>query len=74
MGACVRAAYQVDNTLFGTIQTSPSGTVGGYFDFGAGHVQPVKALDPGLVYDILPDDYGNYLCSFDPTGLRFQST
>ncbi|CAK7335405.1 unnamed protein product [Dovyalis caffra] len=29
---------------------------------GAGHVNPSKASDPGLVYDIQPDDYIPYLC------------
>ncbi|KAL6182085.1 hypothetical protein ACLB2K_043508 [Fragaria x ananassa] len=29
---------------------------------GAGHVNPSKATDPGLVYDIQPDDYIPYLC------------
>ncbi|CAN1777974.1 Subtilisin-like protease 1 [Linum perenne] len=33
------------------------------FDMGAGHVNPPKALNPGLVYDIQPDDYVGYLCS-----------
>ncbi|KAM1146016.1 hypothetical protein ACFX2I_037906 [Malus domestica] len=28
----------------------------------AGHVNPSKANDPGLVYDIQPDDYIPYLC------------
>lgn len=32
------------------------------FAIGAGHVNPTKALDPGLVYDIQPDDYIPYLC------------
>ncbi|KAK1684658.1 hypothetical protein QYE76_045506 [Lolium multiflorum] len=34
-----------------------------FFATGAGHVNPAKAADPGLVYDISPDDYLGYLCS-----------
>ncbi|XP_027360169.1 subtilisin-like protease SBT1.2 [Abrus precatorius] len=32
------------------------------FATGAGHVNPLKANDPGLVYDIQPEDYIPYLC------------
>ncbi|KAJ8767591.1 hypothetical protein K2173_018149 [Erythroxylum novogranatense] len=34
---------------------------------GAGHVQPSRAIDPGLVYDIQPDDYIPYLCGLGYT-------
>ncbi|CAA7399850.1 unnamed protein product [Spirodela intermedia] len=33
------------------------------FATGAGHVNPSRATDPGLVYDIQADDYIPYLCS-----------
>nr|KAJ0202487.1 hypothetical protein LSAT_V11C600334580 [Lactuca sativa] len=32
------------------------------FATGSGHVNPSKANDPGLIYDIQPDDYIPYLC------------
>jgi hypothetical protein len=32
---------------------------------GSGHVNPSKANDPGLIYDIHPDDYIPYLCGLN---------
>ncbi|KAF8404921.1 hypothetical protein HHK36_009816 [Tetracentron sinense] len=42
------------------------------FDHGAGHVDPVAAFDPGLVYDITLNDYLNFLCAsnYSPTQIR----
>jgi hypothetical protein len=41
-------------------------------DFGAGHVNPNKAMDPGLVYDIVAEDYINYLCAMNYTSQQVQ--
>lgn len=37
------------------------------FAMGAGHVDPSKANDPGLIYDIKPEEYIGYLCG----GLKY---
>ncbi len=37
------------------------------FAYGAGHVNPNPAGDPGLVYDVTPADYGRFLCGLTLT-------
>ncbi|KAI5426294.1 subtilisin-like protease SBT1.2 [Lathyrus oleraceus] len=37
------------------------------FAMGAGNVNPHRALNPGLIYDIKPTDYINHLCSIGYT-------
>ena len=34
------------------------------FAYGAGHIRPNRAMDPGLVYDLTIDDYLNFLCAY----------
>ncbi|XP_039124261.1 subtilisin-like protease 4 [Dioscorea cayenensis subsp. rotundata] len=46
------------------------------FDRGAGHINPIKAMDPGLIYDRDFDDYIGYMCflNYNPTYMqRFNS-
>lgn len=37
------------------------------FDIGAGHIDPVRAMDPGLVYDLKAMDYIPFLCNIGYT-------
>ncbi|XP_071905108.1 subtilisin-like protease SBT5.3 isoform X1 [Coffea arabica] len=41
-------------------QLHPKGTP---FAYGAGHILPSRAMDPGLVYDLTDQDYFTFLCS-----------
>ncbi|KAI3467391.1 hypothetical protein Pfo_024054 [Paulownia fortunei] len=42
------------------------------FSYGAGHIDPLKAVDPGLVYETFTEDYVKMLCSlgYDSAKLR----
>lgn len=44
------------------------------FDYGAGHVDPIAALDPGLVYDITVDDYLDFLCALNYSSDQIKHT
>jgi subtilisin family serine protease len=46
----------------GTPILDEQNTAADLFAVGSGHVNPGKAVDPGLVFDITPEDYIGYLC------------
>ncbi|XP_068653376.1 subtilisin-like serine-protease S [Aristolochia californica] len=54
------------------ITADPEGRDADPFDYGSGFMDPVAALDPGLIYDTGPEDYKNFLCSigYDVASLR----
>lgn len=60
--ALITTAYNLDNSGE-TIKDLSTGKESTPFVHGAGHVDPNKALDPGLVYDAGFDDYVAFLCS-----------
>ncbi|XP_027907288.1 subtilisin-like protease SBT1.5 [Vigna unguiculata] len=64
--ALMTTAYTVDNKGDPMLDES-TGNVSSVFDYGSGHVHPVKAMNPGLVYDISPSDYVNFLCNSNYT-------
>ncbi|KAK7389673.1 hypothetical protein VNO78_24913 [Psophocarpus tetragonolobus] len=65
--AMMTTAYNVDNSG-ANIKDLASGKESNPFIHGAGHVDPNRALNPGLVYDINTADYLAFLCSigYDP--------
>nr|GMD22877.1 subtilisin-like protease SBT1.4 [Ipomoea batatas] len=60
--ALMTTAYTVDNVGNNFIDQS-SGDQSIAYIHGAGHVDPNRALDPGLVYDIGVNDYVAFLCT-----------
>ncbi|KAL5727833.1 hypothetical protein ACHQM5_000979 [Ranunculus cassubicifolius] len=60
--ALMTTAYIHDNT-FKPLDDSASGAPSNPFIHGAGHINPSRALNPGLVYDIGAQDYFSFLCT-----------
>ncbi|XP_031387324.1 subtilisin-like protease SBT4.5 [Punica granatum] len=56
--------------------TTKGGPSGFEFSYGSGQINPLKAANPGLVYEITKDDYVNLLCSlgFDVRSIDSNST
>ncbi|KAL0009707.1 hypothetical protein SO802_004815 [Lithocarpus litseifolius] len=69
--ALMTTAYTVDNRGETMIDES-TGNVSSVLDYGAGHVHPEKAMDPGLVYDISSYDYVDFLCNLNYTTKNIQ--
>ncbi|CAB4289941.1 unnamed protein product [Prunus armeniaca] len=54
--ALMTTAYTQDNTK-APLRDAADGSLSNPWAHGSGHVEPQKALSPGLVYDISTDDY-----------------
>ncbi|CAN6274216.1 unnamed protein product [Urochloa humidicola] len=64
--ALMTTAYNVDNAG-GIIRDMTTGKASTPFVRGAGHVDPNRAVDPGLVYDAGADEYFTFLCALGYT-------
>ncbi|CAK9184730.1 unnamed protein product [Ilex paraguariensis] len=60
--AIMTTATVLDNTR-NFIKKNPNGTQTTPFDYGSGHINPVAAMDPGLIYDFDSSDIIDFLCS-----------
>ncbi|KAF8413073.1 hypothetical protein HHK36_001049 [Tetracentron sinense] len=69
--ALMTTAYVHDNTLK-PLKDASNHALSSPFDHGAGHINPSRALDPGLVYDMGVQDYFEFLCTqkLTPTQLK----
>ncbi|CAA7401177.1 unnamed protein product [Spirodela intermedia] len=64
--ALMTTAYTKDNRGQ-TMLDESTGNASTVMDLGAGHVDPQKAMDPGLVYDSAAGDYVAFLCNLNYT-------
>ncbi|EEF42979.1 conserved hypothetical protein [Ricinus communis] len=62
--ALMTTAYTVDSTNT-PLQDAVTAKFSNPWAYGSGHVDPKRALSPGLVYDISPQDYVTFLCSLN---------
>ena len=69
--ALMTTAYIHDNTRK-PLTDAASGSPSSPYDHGAGHINPVKALNPGLVYDITPQEYFDFLCTQNPSPIQLK--
>lgn len=70
--ALMTTAYTLNHKgrPIGDISLNRSSEMANPFALGSGHVDPEKASNPGLVYDISTQDYLNYLCSLNYTSTQ----
>lgn len=69
--ALMTTAYSQDSRGE-TMLDESTGNSSTVMDYGAGHVHPQKAMDPGLVYDISSYDYIDFLCNSNYTTKNIQ--
>ncbi|KAI3749005.1 hypothetical protein L6452_12506 [Arctium lappa] len=60
--ALMTTAYIHDNN-YQLLRDSSTGGPSSPYDHGAGHINPSRAVDPGLIYDIGAQDYFEFLCT-----------
>ena len=60
--ALMTTTYVLDNTKK-TLRDASIAKPFSPYDHGLRHIDPIRALDPSLVYDIMPQDYFEFLCT-----------
>ena len=70
--ALMTTAYVTDNTK-SPLRDAEGGGFSNPWAHGAGHVDPQKAVSPGLVYDISTAEYIQFVCSLGYTAEHVQA-
>ncbi|KAJ0030290.1 hypothetical protein Pint_13516 [Pistacia integerrima] len=70
--ALMTTAYVVDNAK-SPLHDASDGGFSNPWAHGSGHVDPQKALSPGLVYDVSASEYIAFLCSLNYTTQHIQT-
>ncbi|XP_074273590.1 subtilisin-like protease SBT1.8 [Silene latifolia] len=70
--ALMTTAYNHDNTQ-APLRDAADGSLSNPWAHGAGHVDPHKAMSPGLVYDLSTNDYIAFLCSLQYSPVHLQT-
>ncbi|KAK4347115.1 hypothetical protein RND71_033454 [Anisodus tanguticus] len=71
--AMMTTAYVLDNTQSPIQDIGQENAAATLLAIGAGHIDPNKAIDPGLIYDITPQDYINLLCALNLTSEQIKT-
>ncbi|KAL5777737.1 hypothetical protein ACOSP7_010663 [Xanthoceras sorbifolium] len=71
--AMMTTSDSIDNTNGPIIDIGDDNKPASPLAMGAGHINPNKALDPGLIYDAAMEDYVNLLCALNYTMKQIQT-
>ncbi|XP_051124590.1 subtilisin-like protease SBT3 [Andrographis paniculata] len=71
--ALMTTSYIIDNSGSVIKDVGSKDKPANPFGMGAGHVDPDRALDPGLVYDAEKEDYIKLICAMNFTSSQIQS-
>ncbi|KAF7142826.1 hypothetical protein RHSIM_Rhsim05G0083300 [Rhododendron simsii] len=61
--SAIMTSVEIVDNMGTTFKDQGAGLPATPLDFGAGHINPNKAMDPGLIYDLGIQDYIEFLCS-----------
>lgn len=70
--SAIMTTADINNLDGGPIIDLYKNTTAAILATGAGHVNPLRAANPGLVYDTHPDEYVAYLCGLGYTDAQVQ--